>query len=118
MPSNRDEIVKAAKQRLTFPCAPTAERVVEIARVIVEMDEELDQLRESSRTPGKCGHMENFLIGDEYGHFTCTVCSIQKLEVQLAEARKYINVLCTRISGFVEHATANVLVKEAQQFLK
>ena len=43
----------------------------------------LAELRESYRTLEPCGHPKNFLIGDEHGHFTCTVC-------KLAEHRKHV----------------------------
>ncbi len=44
-----------------------------------------EQLTEAFRTPEPCGHMKNFLIGDEHGHFSCTVCRCEQLVKQNRE---------------------------------
>lgn len=43
------------------------------------LEREAEQLRTSYRELEPCGHAKNFLIGDEHGHFTCTVCQIAGL---------------------------------------
>lgn len=41
------------------------------------------ELTEKSQIPQSCGHMANFLIGDEWGHFMCTVCRTEEAERKL-----------------------------------
>ncbi len=45
---------------------------------------QLEKLTADFRTPEPCGHMKNFAIGDEYGHFSCTVCRCEQLEREVA----------------------------------
>lgn len=49
---------------------------------------EVEQLRESFREKEPCGHSKNFLIGDDWGHFSCVVCENERLKVELQEAEK------------------------------
>ncbi len=59
--------------------------VMQISRDrLSEENESLRQANESYRTPEPCGHMKNFLIGDEHGHFTCLVCHNAALRAKLA----------------------------------
>lgn len=48
-----------------------------------ETQRDLEQARSSYRELEPCGHPKNFLIGDEYGHFICTVCRHQETQVKL-----------------------------------
>ncbi len=59
-----------------------AQRELDTARQTIE------ELRESYRTKEPCGHAKNFLIGDDYGHFTCTVCSLDTARQQMAHLNK------------------------------
>ncbi len=63
---------------------------------IAELEKELEQSRRAFIELEPCGHAKNFLIGDEHGHFSCTVCRIK--ELQLAETRErqmWINAVRT-----------------------
>jgi hypothetical protein len=42
-----------------------------------------DRARDAFRIQGPCGHTENFLIGDEHGHFACLVCERDELKYRL-----------------------------------
>lgn len=60
--------------------------------IIRERDDLRDQLEQATasyRELEPCGHAKNFLIGDEHGHFACTVCQLRRereLSKVLAEA--------------------------------
>lgn len=58
----------------------TAQRVATLMDEADKARVEIARLREDFRTLEPCGHAKNFLIGDERGHFTCTVCRIAELE--------------------------------------
>jgi len=42
-----------------------------------------DRARDAFRVQGPCGHTENFLMGDEHGHFTCLICERDELKYRL-----------------------------------
>jgi hypothetical protein len=48
---------------------------------IAELGREITELREASITVMPCGHYKNFLMGDEYGNFTCQVCRAERAEL-------------------------------------
>ena len=46
-------------------------------------EEEIEVLKTAFQ-PGPCGHLNANLIGDEHGHFTCSVCTeVERLQAQL-----------------------------------
>lgn len=68
------------------------------------------QCRESYRTLEPCGHPKNFLIGDEYGHFTCTVCAVQHVghEARIDELRRIAPHTITDVRAYVNDRIAEL----------
>jgi len=55
---------------------------------ITALRERNAELEASYRDKQPCGHPKNFLVGDEWGHFTCTVCERDRALSELAEAKE------------------------------
>lgn len=55
-----------------------------------KLEAELAEAHESYRTKEPCGHMQNFLICNEYGHAQCTLCQLEKVR---ADRERHIEVL-------------------------
>lgn len=60
------------------------EEILALKVKVALLESQLAQSTESYRELEPCGHAKNFLIGDEHGRFTCTVCRMYSAESQLA----------------------------------
>lgn len=90
--------LKADNTSLTRELAELKECCTTMDHSLAESDAENERLEreladatQSYRDLEPCGHAKNFLMGDEYGHFTCVVCGRDKAQRELAEERERLD---------------------------
>ncbi len=83
---NADNLdLRAQLETVTSDYATDQDAYLDAQNQIAAIRARCEQLTEDFRTPEPCGHMKNFAIGDEHGHFSCTVCRCEQLVKQNRE---------------------------------
>jgi hypothetical protein len=73
------ELLKQAKQDIER----LKDQLEMYRRLDAHREENVSEILTAFTDLEPCGHAKNFLIGDDYGHFTCTVCEIDRLRAKL-----------------------------------
>ena len=61
------------------------EKYEQLEATLRQREQELAETQKTYTVQEPCGHFQNFMMGDHYGHFHCQVCSAESAERRLAE---------------------------------